>query len=250
MRRRDDLSRKALTARVIFGLWPDDARKENARRVRDAVHAAARLDSMLKPGHVALVTGPSGSGKSSLLVQLVRRLRARRRTIVAAENSQEDDTTNRRSHVLRTMSEPRVVDLFDLPLDETLRVLAMAGLAEATIFTSRPRDLSHGQRHRLRLALAMALVHKETIAASRVRSVTLIVDELASTLDRTTACCVAATLRRWTSMTPGVRVVCATAHDDLAGSLRPDVLVHQALLGKAEFRLAAPRARHAKRREG
>jgi hypothetical protein len=36
-------------------------------------------------------------------------------------------------------------------------------------------------------------------------------------------------MRRWVSDTPGVPVVCATSHEDLAAALRPDVVVRMEL---------------------
>jgi predicted ABC-type transport system involved in lysophospholipase L1 biosynthesis ATPase subunit len=98
-------------------------------------------------------------------------------------------------------------------VSETLAVLSLVGLADATLFVARYEHLSDSQKARARLALAIIDGHRH-----------IIVDEFLSTLDRETAKAVAFTfgkaLRRM-----GLRATLATAHDDLAPYLRPDVVV-------------------------
>jgi hypothetical protein len=225
-RRIKPVSRRVRRACAMFGLRPEVAGRV---LVRGCEAAAAELDRSLAPGQLALVTGPSGSGKSTILRRLAEGLRAEgRRVIVPAPASLVDEA---------------LVDQFDAPLNTTLRLLARAGLADATVFALSPSQLSDGQRWRLTLALAMA--EAERVAHHRggqAATTTLILDEFASTLDRLSARCIARALARWTRARARVRTVCASAHDDLLEPLAPAVLVRQPLNAAAEFHLS-PEAR-------
>lgn len=169
---------------------------------RDAIDRVLGLPG----GSIALVTGPSGCGKTTLL-----------RTIADTTHGPVVDGTQLLGDALQDRP---VLDLLDGPPLESLRVLAAAGLAEPTLWARAIPELSEGQRLRLGLALAMARAQRE--AQGRTRCLVLL-DEFCSTLDRVTARGIARTLRRWVSGHPGVLTVCATAHDDLAPSLVPDL---------------------------
>lgn len=108
-----------------------------------------------------------------------------------------------------------LVDCLDRPLDETLRLLSIAGLNDAFLFLRRPGELSDGQRYRLRLALALA-------AGADV----ILIDEFCSTLDRTTARIIAWQVRKFAART-GTAFIVATAHDDLFEDLRPDIYIEK-----------------------
>lgn len=177
---------------------------------RWAAAAADVLLAALAPGQIALVTGPSGGGKSTLLRAVVRRLGRR---VVRARTA---------------YSSRRVVDLLDLPLDQTLGTLSRAGLADARLLARPGRTLSEGERFRLALALAMTRAGR-TPALPLPGGVVLVVDEFASVLDRVTAASVARALRRWVRPPGPMRVIVATAHDDVLEALAPDVLVEAPL---------------------
>lgn len=211
------LSQRALRAAAIFGLSPADV----ARSRRPAIDAAAELDRSLRPGELGLIVGPSGGGKSSIAREMAALIWDRQGEVVLVEGA---DIVKKRA----ARRKVAVVDLFRSPLTHTLTLLARAGLAEASLFAAAVDDLSDGQRARLAMAVAMEEVERCAGAA------TLILDEFASTLDRTTAAALSRTLRRWASTQP-CRVVCATAHDDLLESLAPDVLVEQPLNAPAVF---------------
>ena len=162
----------------------------------------------LGPGAVVLCTGPSGCGKSTLLRAVSAGARARGTPVIDA------------SALLRAAAPGRpVIDLVPLPVERAMRVLAGAGLGEATLWARLPSELSEGQRARLGLALAMAGVG---VGVGGPRPSLVVLDEFCSTLDRVTARCVAHTLRRWAGASPCV-VVCATAHEDLLADLAPDL---------------------------
>jgi ABC-type ATPase with predicted acetyltransferase domain len=168
----------------------------------------------LGPGAVVLCTGPSGCGKSTLLRAVGDAARARGTTVIDA------------SALLRAAAPERpVIDLVPLPVERAMRVLAGAGLGEATLWARLPSELSEGQRARLGLALAMAGVGVGVGGGvGGCRPSLVVLDEFCSTLDRVTARCVAHTLRRWAGASPCV-VVCATAHEDLLADLAPDLHV-------------------------
>lgn len=166
---------------------------------------ARRVRCGLKAGGVALFTGPSGSGKSTALRALAEQLRREERRIVVSGE--------------RPAPGGRLIDLFGLEVgpEETLHRLAAFGLAEPALVARTLEELSEGQRHRARLAGDFHL-------ARSARARWLLVDEFASVLDRVTAMGLAATLRR-AATRYGLRVVCASAHDDLVGTLKPDLCI-------------------------
>jgi ABC-type ATPase with predicted acetyltransferase domain len=190
-------SRRLLRACCAFGLMVRRSASLPAFPRRfDRV--ARAIDGQLAPGGVALILGMSGSGKSTLLRALEHRLRRR-------------GAHCRR--VVRTPGARSVIDTVPGPLEAALGALARAGLADATLLGRRACELSEGERFRLDLAAA---------CARGSPGATLLCDEFTSGLDRRTAWCVCAGLRRWATMSGG-RVVCATVHNDVSRMLTPDV---------------------------
>jgi uncharacterized protein len=161
-----------------------------------------------RPGELLFLTGPSGSGKSSLLRALRRR--AARSGIATFE--------------LRCIALPErpVIELFehDLTLERTLKRLARVGLAEVWTWLRPPSQLSEGQRWRLRLALAIEHAERSEQPAL------LVCDEFAAVLDRVTACIVSGVLRRAIDThADRLAAIIATSHDDLNVALAADVTI-------------------------
>lgn len=167
--------------------------------------AAQRSPALLPdPGQILFLSGASGSGKSSLLRLLARRARKRYHVI------------NLRA--LR-LADRCVLDLFDSPdLAAILRRLSAVGLAEAWTWLRRPRELSEGQRWRLKLALAFER------AARSEQPVLLVCDEFCAVLDRVSAQIIAACVRRAVDANnTRLAALLATSHDDLDSPLQPDL---------------------------
>ena len=194
----------------LFGL---DAGETNTTPARDRewARASTALDRALRVGEVALVTGPSGAGKTRVLRSLSRRLGRR-----AVSNAPRRGPCDRRS----------VIEWFGGELNGSMKALALAGLAEAAVLVTPVRVLSAGQRHRLDIARCARRAARS--------SGTLIIDEFCSLLDSVTAEGVSGCLRRMIAGTRG-RAVVATAREEVAHSLRPDVLLYLTLDGRWEL---------------
>jgi len=132
-----------------------------------------------------------------------------------------------------------VIDLIGDDLERGMGLLSLVGLADAFVMLRRWEELSDGQRSRLMLARLLARADELTSLdgasgdeADRLSAV-IVVDEFASTLDRLTAKVIARNVRRRIGKR-GCRhtFVCATTHDDLLESLRPDVVVWKGLRGE------------------
>lgn len=203
-------SERLLRALAPFGLVVQRVPRQSASASPCVLRVdQAEIDRVLAmpPGSIALLTGPSGCGKSMLLRATASAMRARGGHVVDAS-----------ALLARAVADRPIIDLFSGSLVRSLRLLSAAGLGEAMLWARSAAELSDGQRARLGMALAMARV-------TTGRKTLILIDECCSTLDRVSARCVARALRRWCSRQGRVRVLCATAHDDLAEMLSPDVLL-------------------------
>ena len=193
---------------TLFGLSRPRRRPASSATARSLL---ARLLS--HTSCIALVQGPSGCGKSSLLRAVRALARARDLPLLRATPT---PLTSTRSVIdlVATESDPH--------LHRAAALLCACGLAEPALWVRTPRMLSDSERARLDLAIA---IHNATQLAQRGPKL-ILVDEFLSTLDRPTARLTCRAVRRLAHTLHDIRLLLATAHDDLARDLQPTLIVH------------------------
>ena len=194
-------SDRVLHCAAMFGLGVDDDRE---------LMIVASSEIPLPSGGIVFITGPSGGGKSTLL------------RLIAAEAAQREVPVIDGERLPQPPADLPLIDCLGATLDQSMRLLSLAGLADAFVMLRRVGELSDGQRRRLMLARLL-----ESAERRPGRSI-MLADEFAATIDRITAMSIARSVRRWISRTCHT-FIAATTHDDLLEALRPDVLVWKGL---------------------
>jgi ABC-type lipoprotein export system ATPase subunit/GNAT superfamily N-acetyltransferase len=201
------ISRELTHACAGFGVIPI----AQPRTIVRTTTPPASILQAIREGHVVLITGASGAGKSSLLRGITGSLSPRRVLVVPGSL-----TRGQQSHACFDLLEG----------DAALRAqsLALAGLAEPKLRARPAGVLSVGEQARLRLAMTMHIAHPGDI---------VIADELASPIDRACAYALCKTITRWVRK-HGVAFVGASAHEDLESMLAPDVVIDVATSSKRD----------------
>lgn len=189
---------KAAAVMRVFGLSTDTLTQR-------PLSYNCRLE--INDGDIVYITGPSGAGKSTLLKGLEKSVPASKRVNLARIKLPNDKT---------------LIDCIDDDLLTSLRTLSTAGLNDVFCLLNQPKNLSDGQKYRLRLAMALITGKKFVFA-----------DEFCSNLDRITAAVISYNVHKFAKRT-GVTFILASSHDDILLDLAPDVLVITELSGKTE----------------
>jgi len=200
-----DPSANVLEVASMFGLGIDQDKR---------IQLIPPTELELGPGQVIFITGASGSGKSTIL------------RLIQQHIDQCDQAHLLCFDSLPPIDDMPLVDCFPgRTLSQVLRLLSLAGLNDAFVMLRKPSELSDGQRYRLRLAQAMAMIEDDVLPGTLK---IILADEFGATLDRTTAKVIARNVRRWASA-QGICFVAATTHDDIMESLDPDTLIEKHL---------------------
>ena len=157
-----------------------------------------------RAGEIVLVSGASGVGKSLFLDAIRHLTQSKGRKTHLPKGIQVDcDRVLNKARVVRLQNPPRskapIELLSSYSLDDSMRILARAGLAEAHLFVRPSYALSLGQSYRL--ALAIALSKNPDI---------LLIDEFCEPLDEYTTAVVCRKLRQATTK-ENISVIAATA---------------------------------------
>lgn len=141
---------------------------------------------------ILYITGESGSGKSTIAREMF-------------PNYKSEDIPDTKLFLWGGEEEDKQID--------TLSLLTLVGISDATMFISSYDELSDSQQARARIALEI-MSDKDVI----------VVDEFLSTLDRKTAkavaYCIQKAIRKY-----GKKGVFITAHEDLSEYIMPDYII-------------------------
>ncbi len=155
---------------------------------------------------IITIVGPSGCGKSTLLRDITAAARKSNQLIITPP---------------RTLPRRPVIDaLGDSPHDSMVR-LARSGLGDMRAFVRRPRELSEGQRARLRIAMMMRTAE---IKHPRHAPLVVLIDEYGAGLDVPTTDALGVLLRRWIdrfSTNRPLRLVVASTEKSSVKALAP-----------------------------
>lgn len=186
------------SARVI-----DVALKFGLNPVPPPVTLVENLDLHTPPGTITLLSGPSGTGKTSLLQAISER-----------------DPRARFVHHVRFPAGRAVIDGVAPRNDVAAAsaILTACALGEPRLWVQSFADLSDGEQFRARLARAVGQ-HLATKSSGP-----LMCDEFCAVVHRRAAKAIAHNIRKLVTR-EGLALVVATNHDDLAADLQPDQTV-------------------------
>lgn len=177
------------------------------------------LNLTMRRGEIVLIGGPSGTGKS-LLLRAIRKIAGKANSRGRLPDTVKTDGRLKTlpievawpKQIVPKMAPVELLKNFSL--EESLQILASAGLAEAQLFVRPASTLSVGQAYRL--ALALSIAKKPDL---------LLIDQFCEPLDKFTTVAVCSRLRK-VSKELGVGIIAATADPEkVARALNPNYLL-------------------------
>lgn len=167
----------------------------------------------LSPGTIVLISGPSGSGKSSLLAAIAEQ--AGSAVHVGRRRFQPDRPI---VDGIASREEPSAAP----------EILTACGLGEPRHWIRRYCDLSEGERFRADLARAIGEARRSETRSGGVRDCDarpiICCDEFTSSVHRRLARAVSWNVRKLVSRY-GLTLVAAATHEDILGDLQPDRVI-------------------------
>lgn len=162
-------------------------------------HVLKNVELTVNQGDVVYINGQSGSGKSQLLRVL--------RDEMIKEGLKVADIDEVK------LEDKALIDQIGSTMNESIELLARAGLNDAYLLVRKPSELSDGQKYRLRMAKLFSSEADVIVA-----------DEFGAVLDRETAKAVAFNAQKWARSMKKTLIV-ATTHTDLVDELGPSVTI-------------------------
>lgn len=193
-----------------------------------------KLSLTLQPGEVILITGSSGSGKTSLLNLLIEG------NYPGLEGNIHFPSNYQVGNFMPIRSQKALIEVLGKrDIRSTLYLMGLVGLSDAFVYLKRFEELSNGQQYRAKLAQLIAGGYNVWIA-----------DEFCATLDLVTANVVADRLQKTARQLKVLLVVASSQPEVFVQALRPDQVVqlttaweHQVMSGSEFLRsLSAQRS--------
>jgi ABC-type ATPase with predicted acetyltransferase domain len=182
-----------------FSISPDDIEH----------HVIRDFSLTLEPGQIILVTGPSASGKTSLLRLLMREDEM---TLTGTITWPVNYRPKRFSRI--TSNKALIEVLSDCDVKDALFLMGVVGLSDAFIYLKRFEELSAGQQYRAMLAQLIISQGNVWIA-----------DEFCTNLDPLTSNLVAHRLQKVARELGVILVVASPQPENFIAALRPDLVV-------------------------